>query len=123
MTSSEARITVVCPVVGHDDVLSQTERLPMLVFDLRPERDQVLAALLSEYFWLRSNGAAPPRSDATFIASMLGAWADSSDGTRALFLADDRAYGERLAEEVLAKIRAGRNEGAMEPTQRQEAAG
>ena len=120
MPSSEPTITLICPVVGHKDVLGQAERLPTLVFDLRLERDQALAALFNEYFWLRPNGAAPPRSEVAFIASVMEVWADSPNGIQTIFLADDRQYAERLTQDVLAKIRQGRGP-AIEPTQHQEA--
>lgn len=120
MPSPEPTITLICPVVGRKDVMDQTERLPTLVFDLRLERDQALAALFNEYFWLRPNGAAPPRSEVAFIASAMEVWADSPNSTQAIFLADDRQYAERLAQGVLANIRQDRGP-AIEQTQFQEA--
>lgn len=93
-------ITILRPATSPAQVYDlATGEEPALVFDLRTRRDKALAVTLDAYIWLRplaGDGETPGPAAVRFVATALRTWARWWTDGRAILLADDREYAERV---------------------------
>jgi hypothetical protein len=92
-------VAIVCsPSAAQIDALAE-ERSP-LIFDLRQRRDRVLNTVQPAYVWLHPMDDGEPGPSGAMIRFAVRAmdiwdW-DGRESGRVVFLADDRAYVERV---------------------------